>query len=169
METIKLKFFFVAVLLCGIALGSCNLQDNDIQIPERVFGKLDILQKDLTLDAKDGSSLSFEYQVTDAKELIKLKTRIENNRYYSEILYWSGELGWIEANVFDIDIQEIIDKINMNIIIEKHAKTLKKKFDVKTVSRIADILEGLPELLYNELGKKEYTNESTLSVLYHAA
>jgi len=169
METVKLKFLFVSALLCCIVLGSCNMQDYDIQIPERVFGRLNILQKDLTLDVKERGSLSFEYQVTGTREQIKLETKIANNRYHSVLSYRSDESGWIDASVFDIDLQEVIDKKNMNIIIEKHAKTLKKKFDVSTVSRIADILEGLPELLYNELGREEYNNESTFSVFYHLA
>ena len=168
MSTVKLNFLFVSALLCSVLLVSCDMQGYDIQIPERVFGRLNILEKDLTLDAKDGSSLSFYYQVTDANEQIRLDTKIENNRYRS-VLSYNSEVsgGWMEASVFDIDFQELIDKKNMNIIVEKHAKTLKKKFDAKTISRIADILEGLPELLYNELDRKEFYNESTLSVYYH--
>ena len=169
MKTFKEIFLLVSALLCCIVLESCNMQDYDIQVPERVFGRLNILQKDLTIDVKERSSLSFEYQVTGAREQVKLETKIANNRYYSALLYKSEESGWMEASVIDIDFQEVIDKKNMNIIVEKHAKTLKKKFDVKTVNRIADILEGLPELLYNELGRKEYNNESSLSVFYHLA
>ena len=169
MRSLKLKFLFVTVLLCSITLVSCNMQDYDIQIPERVFGKLDILLKDLTVEVKDGNILSFEYQVTDAKEQIKLETKIDNNRFLSVLSYKIAESGWADISVFDIDLQEVIDKKNMNIIVEKHAKTLKKKFDASTVGRIADILEGIPELLYNELGIKEYNNESTLSVFYHLA
>ena len=169
MGTIKLKFLFVSALLCCIVLSSCNMQDYDIQIPERVFGKLNILEKDLTLDIKDGCSLSFEYQVTGAKEYIKLETYIEKDRYHS-ILFYKTELSGLDnVSVFDIDLQEVINKKNMNIIIEKQAKTLKKKYDVTIVGRIADILEGLPELLYNELGRKEYNNESSLSLFYHLA
>ena len=169
MKSIKLKLSLFTVLLCCIVLGSCDVQDYDIQVPERVFGRLDILNKDLTFEDKGVGNLSFEYQVTGTREQVKLETKIANNRYHSALSYRSEELGWIDASVLDIDLQEVIDKKNMNIIIEKHAKTLKKKFDVKTVNRIADILEGLPELLYNELGRKEYYDESTLSIFYHLA
>jgi len=169
MKTLKFKILFVTVLLYSITLGSCNMQDYDIQIPERVFGKLDILQNDLTVEVKDGNILSFEYQVTDAKDQIKLETKIDNKRFLSVLSYKYEESGWADISVFDIDLQEVVEKKNMNIIVEKHAKTLKKKFDVSIVGRIADILEGVPELLYNELGKKEYTNESTLSIFYHLA
>jgi hypothetical protein len=169
MKTINLKFLFVTVLLSCITLESCELQEYDIQIPESIFGKLNISQKDLTLEAKDGNIISFEYQVTDSKELIKLKTYVENDRYHSTLSYKNGELGWINTSVFDIDLQELTNKKNMNIIVEKHAKMLKKKFDATIVSRIADILEGIPELLYNELERKDYYNESNLSIFYHLA
>jgi hypothetical protein len=169
METIKLKFLFVSALLYCIVLGSCDKQDYDIQISERVFGRLNILEKDLALEVKDGSSLSFDYQVTGAKEQIRLDTKSENNRFRSVLSYNNEESGWIDVSVFEIDLKEVIGKANMNIIVEKQAKTLKKKFDVSTVSRIGDILEGLPELLYNELGQKEYNNELTLSLFYHLA
>ena len=168
MKTIKLRFLFATVLLCSIALSSCNLQEYDIQVPERVYGRLNVLQKDLAFEAQEGSLL-FEYQVTGTREQVKLETKIANNRYHSVLQYRNDGLRWIDASFFDIDLQEVIDKKNMNIIIEKHAKTLKKKLDVKTVNRIADILEGIPEMLYNELGQKEYNNESTLSVFYHLA
>jgi hypothetical protein len=148
---------------------SCDRQDFDIQIPERVFERLNILEKDLSFKARNGSSLSFDYRVTNAKEQIKFDASIEKDRLHSVLSYKKDDFGWVEVSNFDIDFQEVIDKKNMNFIVEKHAKTLKRKFDVKTVGRIADILEGLPELLFNELDQKEYMDESTLSIFYHLA
>jgi len=170
MKTIKFKIIVCAVTLCCIALKSCSYQeDYDIPAPEIVFGHLKILDKKLSSDAIDGSALSLVYQVSNSNEQIKLSTHIESNRYRSALSYKKDESEWMDISVFDIDVQEIIDKINMNIIIEKHARALKKKLDAKIVSRMANIIEGLPELLYNELNQREYINESTLSVFYHLA
>jgi len=180
MSPIKLKFLFATALLFSIVLGSCNMQDEEIQIPERVFGRLEVLKRNLNTDldlfanSKQKSelyyesNLSFEYQVTGAKEQIKLDASIEKNRLLSVLSYKKDELGWVEASNLAIDLQEGY-KGKMNILIEKHAGSLKKKFDLATVSRIANILEGLPELLYNELGRKEFYDESTMSIYYHLA
>ena len=180
MKTIKLNFLLIVTIFYSMVIGSCNFQDEKIQIPETVFGRLNITKRnlnvnlDLSVNDKQESrlfyesNLSFEYQVIDSKEEIKLDASIEKNRLRSMLYYKKDELEWIEVSRFEIDLQEGY-KGKMNILIEKHSNTLKKKFDASMINRLANIVEGLPELLNNELGQKEYNDESALSIFYHLA
>ena len=54
MKVNKLSFFVLAVLCC-IAVSSCSQQDYDIQIPERVYGDMNLLNKNLTKDLNSSS------------------------------------------------------------------------------------------------------------------
>jgi len=130
---------------------------------------LNVLDKDLSENARLSKRLIFEYQVTGSDEYIKIESFIENDQLYSMLSYRKEGSEWIDLNQFDFNTQKRSYKKSMNFTIERLANRLKRKYDVWTISRIANILEGLPEKLYHELGREEYSEESTLSIFYHLA
>ena len=62
MKVNKLSFFVLAVLCC-IAVSSCSQQDYDIQIPERVYGDMNLLNKNLTKDLNSSSNLNIMFML----------------------------------------------------------------------------------------------------------
>ncbi|MCY6309536.1 hypothetical protein OXV62_03955 [Bacteroides faecis] len=166
MKVNKLSFFVLAVLCC-IAVSSCSQQDYDIQIPERVYGDMNLLNKNLTKDLNSSSNLSFEYQISDANEYIKYNVYVENNQLHSKLSYKQNDAKWVDISEIDFNFKKVNYKNGMNDIVEKHAETLKKKLDIAIINRVGNILEGLPEILYKKLGRNEYNNELTLSIFYH--
>ena len=163
MKVNKLSFFVLAVLCC-IAVSSCSQQDYDIQIPERVYGDMNLLNKNLTKDLNSSSNLSFEYQISDANEYIKYNVYVENNQLHSKLSYKQNDAKWVDISEIDFNFKKVNYKNGMNDIVEKHAETLKKKLDIAIINRVGNILEGLPEILYKKLGRNEYNNELTLSI-----
>ena len=168
MKVNKLSFFVLAVLCC-IAVSSCSQQDYDIQIPERGYGDMNLLNKNLTKDLNSSSNLSFEYQISDANEYIKYNVYVENNQLHSKLSYKQNDAKWVDISEIDFNFKKVNYKNGMNDIVEKHAETLKKKLDIAIINRVGNILEGLPEILYKKLGRNEYNNELTLSIFYHLA
>ena len=101
MKVNKLSFFVLAVLCC-IAVSSCSQQDYDIQIPERVYGDMNLLNKNLTKDLNSSSNLSFEYQISDANEYIKYNVYVENNQLHSKLSYKQNDAKWVDISEMNL-------------------------------------------------------------------
>lgn len=162
-------FFVVLTVLLAVTVSSCYQEEYDIQIPEKVYGDMNLLEKKLSKDFNNSNNLSYEYQIPDANEYIRYDVYVENDQLHSKLLYKQNGSVWENISEISYNFKKVNYKNEMNDIVEKHAETLKKELDISIINRVGNILEGLPEALYNKLGRNEYNNELTLSIFYHLA
>lgn len=170
MKKRKMKFLLIMVLFCSsILFYSCENNSYEIQLPQKVDGSLNILEQDLFEVIENGSRLIYEFEVSSKNELIKFESSIVDNQLHSSLSYKYEESEWIGLSSFCVDLLDKDYKKGMNLVVAEQGNFLKRQYDYPKIERIANILDGLPELLFRKLGKEEYFNESTLSVFYHLA
>lgn len=158
------------VLFCSsILFYSCENNSYEIQLPQKVEGSLNIIEQYLFDEIENGSGLIYEFEVSNKNEFIKFESSIEDNQLHSSLSYKYEKSEWIVVSSFCADLQDKDYKKGMNLVVAEQANLLKKQHDFFKIERIANILDGFPELIFKKLGKEEYFNESTLSIFYHLA
>lgn len=55
-------FFVVLTVLLAVIVSSCYQEEYDIQIPEKVYGDMNLLEKKLSKDFNSSNNLSYEYK-----------------------------------------------------------------------------------------------------------
>lgn len=166
----KTKLLFILVLLCNMLLfNSCNPDTAQIEVPVEITGNLEILEQNFLQKKDNSGELSFVFYVDGADQAIKMESSIQNSQLESSIAFKDKNSEWEVLNTFTLNLLNENFRENMNLEVEEKAKILKMKYDEGKIDRLDNILDELPKLLFKELGRDKYFNESTLSVFYHLA
>lgn len=162
-----MKFFVITLLTIGTFIFNSCSENDEIHIPPEISGELNIKEKSNFSKANGANPLIYTFKVNNTNQIIGIESSIQNNHLNSTLKIQNGNSKWTELTSFSINIADKAYKQKTNLIIEDKANLLKKKYDYKKIRDIENILDNLPEILFNQLGEQQYFKETTLSIFYH--
>ena len=157
------SIFFSAMLFI-----SCNSSEDEVQLPKEVDGNLTILEKNMSEGTTSLSTLTFDF-TTSESEVVQFNATVENNELRSTLKFKNATSNWQTVSNFKVNLNDNEYKQKMNDIIVSEATTLKNNFDYETIKKVENIIDIIPEKLFDVLQRDEYYNETSLSVFYHLA
>lgn len=160
----KIYYFIGSFLYLGI-MGSCSNKDN-IYVPEGVNGSF-IFTETANLGKNTEENIAFIFTPKNSNIKIKLEAFVENNILHS-ILSYKENSSWNVLSKFENnDIKSSNFKENMYAVVKNKANYLKKDFSYEKLRDIDNVLDVIPEKLFEKLSREKYYQESTLSFFYH--
>ncbi|GET46050.1 hypothetical protein [Capnocytophaga felis] len=155
----KISFLIGIILTLGIS--SCAREDN-VYMPESVDGEFTFYKSS---DLEE--STSFVFSPKNKNIRVKFEAFIKDDILHSTLFFRDNSSSWNKLSNFKSKIRndDFIESIYSDVKIE--GNSIKKNLDYEKIRNIDNILDAIPEKLFEEVSREEYYKESTLSLFYH--
>lgn len=163
MKTTNLSISAAILFLFAVSFIGCKEKDKyDVLIPETVTGTLDVKTSSNQL----GNSVTINFRDSVSGNNIKVESSVENSVLKSVLSLKEGS-NWVEVNRFEIDVTNDDYRRKMNSMVEAKAKIVKSNFDISELSRMSNILDEIPQMLFDKLGRKDFHQAASQAMFYH--
>lgn len=150
---------FGTILLFG--LNSCSNKEN-VYVPENIDGEFTFYKSS---DLKENISFIFSPNNKDIK--VKFEAFVVNDVLYSTLSFSEKFSSWNVLSKFKNEIKDNNFTENMYLAVKTEANTIKQNLPYEKIRNIDNILDAIPEKLFNKVSREEYYKDSSLSLFYH--
>ena len=162
MKKTSFLFIFAAIAAFMLINFSCKRDKIESPFPQDVKGILYVKKNSF----QNGETVLIKFSDTISGKNVKIETSVKDSILKST-LFLQDDKTWVEVSTFNLSLESQDYRRKMNSLVKEKATTLKNKFELSKLAEISNILDAVPDILYNKIGRKDFINESVSSIFYH--